>query len=36
VQRGARAADQRVAQQARAVRGVFDVPARSAVVFVVN
>ena len=36
VQRGARAADQRVARQAKAVRGVFEVPARSAAVFVVN
>lgn len=36
VQAGARAADQRVAKQARAVGGVFDVPGRSAVVFVVN
>ena len=36
VQRGARAADQRVAREAKAVRGVFEVPARSAVVFVVE
>ena len=34
VQRGAQAADQRVAREARAVRGVFEVPARSAAVFV--
>jgi pullulanase/glycogen debranching enzyme len=36
VQRGAQAADRRVARQAKAVGGVFEVPARSAVVFVVN
>ena len=36
VQRGARAADPRVARQARAVGGVFEVPARSAAVFVLN
>ncbi|MEO6278002.1 alpha-1,6-glucosidase domain-containing protein, partial [Roseateles sp.] len=36
VQRGAQAADQRVAKQAKVVDGVFEVPARSAVVFVVN
>ena len=36
VQRGAQAADQRVAHEARAQRGVFQVPARSAVVFVLE
>jgi hypothetical protein len=36
VQRGAQAADRRVARQAKAAGGVFEVPARSAVVFVVN
>ena len=36
VQRGAKAADQRVAREARAVRGVFEVPARSAAVFVLE
>jgi len=36
VQGGARAADHRVATQARAVGGVFSMPARSAAVFVMN
>ena len=36
VQRARQAADRRVATQARAVRGVFEVPGRSAVVFVVE
>jgi len=34
VQQGRRAADQRVARQAKSLNGQFDVPARSAVVFV--
>ncbi|RZA13084.1 MAG: DUF3372 domain-containing protein [Lysobacteraceae bacterium] len=36
VQRDAQAADQRVAQQAKATSGVFQVPPRSAVVFVLE
>ncbi|KQV49339.1 alpha-1,6-glucosidase [Pelomonas sp. Root1217] len=36
VQRGAHAADQRVAREAKAVHGVFEVPARSAAVFVLD
>ena len=36
VQCGARAADQRVAREAKAERGVFEVPARSAAVFVLD
>ena len=36
VQRGANAADQRVAREAKAVHGVFEVPGRSAAVFVLD